>query len=242
MIRRTLDAAFLNEVANDPAVRPSLGGEGALDLSSIVADPVNLALVCDEGGFLLTPLAPGHLEVHSMFRPDHGTAAIEAMREAMEWVFTRTDCVSIWSKVPKSNKAAKGFARAGGPRCVFERDHERTGPTEFCEVPIMRWAMNCPALEKHGERFHGLLDEAKRAGGSELPEHPHDAAHERAVGAALLMFERGQPGKGAAFYNLWAGFAGYQQISLLSVSPVTVDAGDAIVGMGSEGMEVMQCR
>ncbi|WP_374407425.1 hypothetical protein [Pelagerythrobacter sp.] len=241
-IRRTFDASSLNEVANDPAVRPTLGGEGDLDLSDLVSDPTNFALVGEHGGFVLTPLSPGNLEVHSMFKPGRGSATIAAMRSAMEWVFTRTDCVAIWSKVPKSNKAAKGFARAGSLRALFERNHELLGATEFCEVPIMRWAMNNPSLETHGERFHSLLETAKREAGSNLPEHPHDAAHERAVGASLLMFERGQPGKGAAFYSLWARFAGYQPITLLSVAPVAVDVGDAILGLGQEGMEVLQCR
>lgn len=241
MIRRTLDASALNAIANDPAVRPSLAGEGVLDLTGLAADPANLALVCDDGGFLLTPLAAGHYEVHSMFRPGSGVA-IEAMRAAMDWVFTRTDCVAIWSKVPKSNTAAKGLARAGSLKPLFERDHERLGPTEIVEVPIMRWAMANAALEQHGERFHALLETAKREAGSALPEHPHDPAHERAVGAALLMFERGQPHKGAAFYNLWAGVAGYQSIELLSVSPVTVDVRDGIIGMGAGGMEILSCR
>lgn len=240
MIRRTLDAAHLNAVANDPNVRPTLGGEGEIDLTGLIADPANLALVADGGGFVLTPLAPGHLEVHSMFRPK--ADAIGAMREAMDWVFTRTDCVSIWSKVPKANRAAKGFARAGSLRVLFEREHETLGATEYCELPLMRWAMNTPELESQGERFHALLEAAKREAGSSLPEHPHDPAHERAVGAALLMFERGQPGKAASFYSLWARAAGYQPIQLLSVAPVTVDVGDAIIGLGRDGMEVLQCR
>lgn len=241
-VRRTLDAGFLNAVANDPAVRPTLGnGDGPLDLSGVVEDAANIALVCDAGGFVLTPLSPGNLEVHSIFKPGTG-GAVEAMRDAMEWVFTRTDCVSIWSKVPKSNRAAKGLALAGSLRSLFERDHETLGPTEFCEVPIMRWAMNCAALEREGERFHTMLEEAKRASGSTLPEHPHDAAHERAVGAALLMFERGLPMKGAGFYNTWANFAGYRPLGLLSVSPVVVDAGDAIFGLGSQGLEILKCQ
>tara|TARA_R110000772_G_scaffold89304_2_gene185102 strand:+ start:213 stop:884 length:672 start_codon:yes stop_codon:yes gene_type:complete len=214
----------------------------SVDLQPIIEDPANFALVSDCGGFVLIPQAAGHYEVHSMFLPGNGTAPIRAMRAAQDWIFTRTDCVSIWSRVPASNKAAKGFAIAGKLTTVFERDDERFGPTEFVELPLLRWAMQCGDLEKQGERFHALLVAAKAAAGSVLPEHPHDAAHERAVGAALLMFERGQPQKAAAFYNLWANIAGYQPIALISLNPVTVDAGDAILGIGADGMEILKCR
>jgi hypothetical protein len=242
MIARTLDAGFLDSVANDAAVRPTLAGTGAIDLTGVVEDPANFALVADCGGFLLTPVSPGHYEVHSMFLPGNGSAPIKAMRAAQEWMFTRTDCVSVWSKVPVSNRAAKGFAIAGGLQPCFERDYQGLGQTEFVELPILRWAMSCKALEAHGERFHACLEAAKANTGSPLPTHPHDPAHERAVGAALLMFERGQPHKGAAFYNLWANVAGYAPLRLLGVSPVTVDAGDAIVGLGPDGLEILKCR
>ncbi len=240
VISRTFDPAFLNRVANDPAVRPSLGGEGELDLSELVSDPAGFALVTDEGGFVLQPRGPGHYEVHSLFLP--GSAAVPTMRAAQEWMFTRTDCTSIWSKVPDSNKAAKGLARAGGLRSIFKRDDARLGDTSFVELNVMSWAMNNPALAKRGERFHNLLEKAKKERGSELHVHPHDEAHERAVGAAWLMIENGQAAKGVGFYNLWAGVAGYQTIQLLSLAPVTVDAGDAVLGLGQNGVEVVLCR
>jgi len=242
LIRQTFDPAFLNTVANDEAVRPGLSGAGVLDLSPLIATPDNVTLQTDCGGFVLTGDRFGTYEVHSLFLPGNGTTPIRAMRQALEWMFTRTDCVAIVSKVPCANKAAKGFAIAGGLRAVFERDDEALGRCEYVELPLMRWAMNCAALEAHGERFHGLLERAKIAAGSSLPVHAHDAAHERAVGAALLMIERGQAGKGVGFYNRWARLAGYQPIRLLSLSPVIVDAVDALVGLGENGAEVLLCR
>lgn len=242
MIQRTFDATFLNAVANDSAVRPFLGGGGEIDLSAVASDPANFVLVGGRGGFVLTPVSGGQYEVHSLFLPESGVAPIKAMRAAQDWMFTRTDCTSIWSKVPKANRAAKGLAIIGKLGCMFEREHQMFGPCEFVELPLMRWAMNCATLETHGERFHSFLEEAKVAQGSELPKHPHDAAHERAVGASLLMIERGQAAKGVAFYNLWAGVAGYQQIALLGLSPVVIDAGDAVVGLGEKGMEILLCR
>lgn len=238
MITQTTDAAFLTRVANHPDVRPYLGGEGELDLSQVIAD--NIGLECDAGGFVLTRQEPGVYEVHSLFLPNSGTKPVKAMRAAMEWMFTRTDCGVILSKVPKSNARAKGFAIIGGLRPMFERDHEILGPCEFVELGVMRWAMNCAALDAEGERFHQLLESAKLATGSELAAHPHDAAHERAVGAASLMIQRGQPEKGVGFYNSWARFAGYAEIELLDRE--TVDVRDAVVRLSGGIMEVVLCR
>jgi hypothetical protein len=157
-------------------------------------------------------------------------------------MFTRTDCVAITSKVPRNNRAAKGFAIRGGLTTVFEREASTFGPCEYVELPILKWAMRTKELEDHGERFHDLIEAAKLESGSQLEIHGHDPAHERAVGAALLMFERGQPVKATDFYNRWANLAGYAEITLLSQAPVTVDIVDAIVGLGPDGMEVQLCR
>lgn len=236
-VRRTFDPAFLNIVVNHPAVRPSLEGDGVLDVSHQVSSPDNFALTSESGGFLLIRHEPGRYEVHSQFLPGHATHPIRAMQAAQEWMFTRTDCQSIVSKIPDANRAAKGFAIAGGLRPIFRRDG-----VEYVELTLMDWAMRTRALDAHGERFHDLLQAAKIEAGSILPAHPHDAAHERAVGAALLMIERGQCGKGVAFYNRWARQAGYAEIGLISDSPPTVDAVDAVVGLGNNGLEVLLCR
>lgn len=237
MITETRNATFLNKVANDPDVRPWLLGEGELDLGPLLADPANYGLQCEAGGFVLTGLGSGAYEVHSVFLPGMGTKPVKAMREAQEWMFTRTDCCSIVSKVPADNKRAKGFAIIGGLRTLFERDIEGMGKIEFVELSLMRWAMDNAGLEKHGERYHSLVEPLG------LGEHPHDAAHERAVGAALLMFENGQPQKGEAFYNLWARFAGYPGIGLLKLDPVTVDTGGGVIcAVNAGGLEIATCQ
>lgn len=242
MIRRTFDAAFLNEVANDPAVRPSLAGSGLIDLGPVLSDANNFALQCDHGGFVLTLTEPGRYEVHSLFLPDSGGVPIAAMRAAQEWMFTRTDCQAITSKVPASNRAAKGFALAGGLKAIFRREDAALGPCEYVELDVMRWAMGCAALEAEGEAFHTALTEAKAKAGSVLPVHDHDEAHERAVGAAFLMIRRGQPLKGVAFYNRWARLAGYADIEIVGLSPLAVDVRDAVLGFSENGLEVLLCR
>jgi hypothetical protein len=237
-----MDPAFLNGIANEAEVRPWLAGVGRLDFAATLSDVANYALVCDDGGFILNPSGPYEYEVHTIFRPGAGRKAVLAMRQAMTWMFTRTDCIAINSKVPISNKRAKGFAIIGGLRPVYKRRHEQLGLTEVVRLDMLDWAMNAAGMEVHGERFHNLLEQAKVASGSALPEHSYDIAHERAVGAALLMIEAGQPVKGVLFYNGWASVAGYASIHLMSSQPTVVDVRDAILGVGSNGIEVLLCR
>jgi hypothetical protein len=233
-----MDAAFLNGVANHEAVRPMLAGKGEIDMAAALALPDNYGLVCEHGGFLLMPVAEGVYEVHSMFLPNGGSAPIRAMREAQEWMFTRTDCAVICSKVPAGNHAAKGFAIVGGLTPVFESEHPQVGQTEFVELSLMKWATGTKALEEHGARFHDAINSL----GLDVPEHNDDPIHERAAGAALLMFERGQPVKATVFYNQWATWAGYPPIALLCSAPVTVDVGEGFIfGLGSQGMEILKC-
>lgn len=236
-IRRTFDATHLNAIANDPAVFPWMESKIPVDMSMVALDAANFLLECDDGGFLLIQHEPGRYEVHSIFKPDAGATTIRAMREAMDWMFTRTPCEAICSKIPDGNDRAHGFAIAGGLREIF-----RGADASYVEIGIMDWAMRTKALQVHGERFHATLDAAKLASGSPLPVHDYDVAHERAVGAALLMIERGQPAKGIAFYNRWARIAGYAQIRLFSTAPVIVDVVDAVVGIGTDGLEVLLCR
>lgn len=242
MIHRTFDPAFLNEVVNHPEVRPWVAGEGVLDLSDRALNADNFVLQSEYGGFVLMRHEPTRYEVHSLFLPGHGTHPIKAMRAAQEWMFTRTDCETIVSRVPASNKAAKGFAITGGLKTIFQRDDAQLGPCEYVELDLMRWAMGNAGLEKHGERFHAFLEGAKAERGSQSPTHAHDTAHERAVGASLLMIERGQPEKGVAFYNRWARLAGYAEIKLVTAQPVVVDVVDAVLGLGDEGLEMLLCR
>jgi hypothetical protein len=246
VIARTFDATFLNTVANNEDVRPWLAGFGALDISAIVGNANNFALQSEFGGFVFTRFEAGRYEAHSMFLKGHGTHAIRAMRAAVEWMFTRTDCEIILTKVPKNNLAAKGLGIAGGFKTMFERDDAALGPCDYISLTISDWALSSRDMEKHGVRLHDFFDTASKAAGVEWGEHPVDAVHDRAAGAALVMGERGQAAKGTLFYNRWASFAGYPTINLVSASPVVLDmsAGHAtcVVGISEKDLEMLLCR
>lgn len=247
MIRRTMNAALLNSIANHPEVRPwLLGGEGEIDLTIPFANPANVALEAVNGGFFLPKLDAGLYEVHSIFAPDHPPGeAIEAGRAGLRYMFTATDAVELVTKVPVDNKPALGLARNLGFREI-EKHESGAGvgkPYSRYSLTLERWR----ALDEHlpalGEEFHRALEAAKEAAGSALVTHAHDLSHDRAVGATVAMVMAGNPMKAAHQYNRWALFAGYAPIKLLSASPVILDVVDAIVSLTADGrMEVLKCR
>lgn len=237
MIERTFDAAFLNSVANHEAVRPYLEGGGPLDLSGIARSADNFLLQTERGGFVLVRHEPGRFEVHSLFLPDSGTAPIRAMIAAQEWMFTRTECEAITSKVPDSNARARGFAIAGG---LTERFRSKVA--SFVELGAFEWALRTKQCRAEGERFHEFLEAAKAKAGSVLAAHDDDPVHDSIVGAASMMMQRGQAPKGVQFYNRWARQAGYAPIHLVQCAPVVVDVVDAVLGLENQEMRVLLCR
>ena len=242
MLRRTFDPAFLNSVINHPDVRPWVHGEGDLDVTETVRNPDNYALVTDGGGFILMCHEPGIYEVHSQFLPEGRRYTRRAMRTGFDYMFTRTDCERVITQVPDNNPAAAALAMKAGFRLMFRREDTPRGPTAFMGLTVEEWAQGNADLEGDGEEFHRLLEQAKAQAGSELPSHPHDSAHERAVGAAMRMIKAGNAMKGVRLYNRWARFAGYASIIAISLQPVVIDVVDAVVGLGPDGMEILVCQ
>lgn len=228
-MKRTLDGAFLSLVANDPCVRPWLGGEGPIDLGPVAEDPANVVLESETGGFVLQKLDAGLYEAHSIFLPKSREAP-KLAQDGFRYMFTATDCLEIVSKVPANNRRAHGLARWCGLQETFRRARAWNGhDVSYRSLTFDRWKARDPELRGHGEWFHSLLDAAKARGGSNLPVHADDEAHDRAVGAAVLMIRAGNAAKAVWTYNRWAVFAGYSNIRMISQNPVLLDVGDAIV-------------
>lgn len=247
MLYRTMDATFLNEVINDPGVRPFLGGVGELDLGPLLANPDNVGLeVMGDGGWFLQAIMPGVYELHTCFLPHaRGRAYFAAAREALRWMFTMTDCLEIVTKCPDDNAGARMAAGVMGFRERFRR--EIAWPPEDPSVGVSYrvftlddWIARDKECLAEGRRFHAALEEAKLAAGSDLPVHPDDDAHDRAVGATVLMARTGQLAKAIGSYNRWAVFAGYQSIA--QVGHNLVDVRDAVVEIFNGEMRVLSVR
>lgn len=248
-MKRTLDAAFLNTVANHPDVRRWLGGFGVLDLSEIIANPANIALQCEHGGWVLVKQDAGTYDLHTLFmKSGRGRYYFEASGHCLDYLFTASDAREIVTRVPSLNRGA-GFA---ADRCGFverfARKNAWTGATgETCDVSyraleIDHWVAMSAAVLPQGQWFHAEIEAAKVAFNSDLPDHPEDPSHDRAAGAAVMMIRAGNVRKGVWFYNRWARLAGYPPITLVSEFPVVIDIGaGVIVEVRHATMEVLQC-
>lgn len=242
MIQRSFDAAFFNEIANHPEVRPWLGGEGPLDLTSAVMNIANFALKTEGGGFILVQHEPGIYEAHSLFLPEARRRSIRAMRDGFDYMFTRTDCERIVTQVPDDNAPAAALAKLAKFKPMFRREEAERGPTAYVGLSLDDWAMENPSLEEDGAWFHDGMERAKQEFNSKLGDHPHDPAHERAVGAAVRMVKAGNIDKAVAYYHRWSRFAGYPPLIELSRNPLVFDVGAGVVATMTDGkMEVLLC-
>ena len=115
MLTRVFDDVKLMQVIRDPSVWPHVTLGHDIDISLIASDPANVMLVNDHGGFGFIKIDEGLYEQHTAFLPaGRGKAALEAGKEALEYLYTRTDCIAIRSFVVIENKAARGYARKLG--------------------------------------------------------------------------------------------------------------------------------
>ena len=248
MIRRTLDATFLNTAANHPDVRPWVGGDGPLDLTAVIADPANIAIEAEHGGWVLVRHEAGTYELHTMFlRAGRGRRYFEQAADALRYVFTASDAREIVTRVPVLNRGATFAAMRCGFVERFTRKDAWQGGGNVCDVSYQalgldKWAFTDPEAFVAGQVFHAQIEVAKVKADSALPDHPEDECHDRAVGASALMMAAGNVHKGVWFYNRWARLAGYETITLLSDAPSIIDVGaGVIVEVMSGRMEVLQC-
>ena len=247
-VERTLDGAFLTSVANDQKVRPFLGGSGELDLSIVVGDPKNYTFQSAYGGFIAMTLGQGRYEVHSLFLPTAPKDFVFAIaRDALAYMFARTDCVELLTKVPANNLAAHALAVAGGFQSAFKRESAWETDlglvaVDYRSLSLERWALRTDACADAGKQFHDELEAAKAQASSTAAIHADDAVHDAMVGAAVLMIRAGNTVKAVWSYNRWAAFAGYAQISIVSENPIVIDVVDAVVEIDGSNMKALICR
>lgn len=247
-VRRELSAERVNTISNHPEVRPWLGGVGELDLTDIVVNRSNVLLMGEGGGFIFVQQEPGIYEVHTQFLPDHrGEEVITAARDAERWMFTRTDCIEIRSKVPGGNVGAAAFARAMKYELQFVRANAWQTPEGLTSVKyyarsITQWANQAHEMKEVGHAFHEKLEAAKIAAGATTPIHDDDDAHDLYVGATVEMMQAGNIAKAVNFYMRWAPFAGYGPIAVIATNPIVIDIGDALLAVKGEDFDVILCR
>lgn len=249
-IRRSFDAGDINPILNHPSVFPFVATPDMdkLDATILVANPNNVLLMVEGGGILFLMDEQNVYEVHTNFLPEYrGTYALKASLECYRWMFTHTDCMILQTRVPEFNKGAERFCRIVGANKDFER--KKVWATKDGMVDVSFWSMNyqdwvrrCDALIESGRAFHKRLDGEYERHGKPPHTHEDEECHDRFVGACAETIYGGQPEKAVILYNRWARLAGYQQVQLVSRSPVVIDMGDAVIMAKDNSFTVITVR
>lgn len=116
-LQRSFGVDAFNDLANDPAIRPHVGGDPSkpLDLTQVVDEDRNICLLGEHGGFVLTWSSPGCYEVHTMIRPEgHGKWAIQAARRVLEVMSDVYRARQVWTRVKPDQRNVRLFAVQSG--------------------------------------------------------------------------------------------------------------------------------
>jgi len=227
---REHDASRINAVLNHPEIRPWVAdmSEGEIDISQQVANPRNVLLMGKYGGCMCFQIFPGVYEVHTQVLPEgRGKWSLDFVRAGSDWMFTRTDCYDILTRVPMGHVAARALALAAGMMPEFQRPDGckflgETRPVEIMSFRVQDWMRQAPGLVELGMWFHAELQrEAARLDVQE-PAHTDDENHNRYAGAALAMIIAGQLKKGVALYNRWAVVSRHKVISIVEENPPVI--------------------
>lgn len=109
-MRVTLSAENINEVTNDPRVRPYVGwGDDYIDMGPVVRHSETVS--CDFGdGYLIFHKQGAVWEIHTAFLPEAwGFRAYNCAREAIAHIFNRDDVHKIKAKPPVDNERVVRF-------------------------------------------------------------------------------------------------------------------------------------
>lgn len=243
-MRRVLDGARFNEIANAPDVRPWLGGSGELDIRPLVSDPANFCFVTEDrlGGYLYVRRAPGYYEVHTLALPaGRGRAMLAARTASLRFMFTVSDALEIVTVVPDGNVGASTWAEHAGFREMYRREraiqirNEIVGAS-YRTLTYNEWVLRDGFNREVGAQFH---EEIHRFTPN---DHGEDPAHDAFVGATMLGIREGNGAKAVPMYNRFALHAGYEPIRVLSLTPPTLDIGSAILQITQAGLDILHIR
>ena len=114
ILSRCDDSEAVNRVINDPAVRPFVGGTGALDITPVLDNRLNVAWMGAHGGFLFTWSSPRIYEVHTfILEGGRGEWARSAARDAISQM-KASGAVELWTRILPEQRNVVAFAEEMG--------------------------------------------------------------------------------------------------------------------------------
>jgi len=222
-ICREFLAERINRVLNNPRVRPFVGlpNAGPLDFGPLVADLRNYLLMTEGGGFFLQCIDPGVYEIHTQFVPEaRGRRVVEATVDMQRFMFGRTDCIEIVTKVPSGNVAATALVRKAAMQPLFSHDG-----SAFYTKTLAGWAETA-RVTRESSAFLPVSDDLRRT----------------MLMLAIEMAAFGQIDKGLRFYSRFSRLTNTLPLALVAINPLVFDIGEALIALRGEELETVLCR
>lgn len=245
-IRREVKADRINAILNHPVVRPDIADMalGEIDVSGQIAVPENIFLLGEYGACLFFNVSPGIFEVHSACLPEGRGPWMKAFVECvLKWMFTRSNCWEIVTRVPREHLGAKALTVGAGFRLEFSRDDQCVFRSKKMTVDIYRlnihdWVEKSSWAQELGEIFHSQLHAEADRLKIKAPAHDDDPQHNRIAGASVEMARHGQVIKSVILYCRWAFLARHAPIGLISETPPILKMDIGILHIKPKGIEV----
>lgn len=134
-LERSDSPVLVNALANDPSIRPHIGGDPKLplDLAEAVQCERNVCLMGEHGGFLLIWTGPHCYEVHTLIRPEgRGAWALDAAKTGANIMFDAFGAKHLWTRVLITSRKVRAFTIAAGMKpCGQEVFDLGTGPEVY---------------------------------------------------------------------------------------------------------------
>ena len=240
----------IDEVLNDPNVYPdiALPGEEKLASGALIGDQRNVFLACEGGHAFFVPRGLGIYETMVNFKEGYrGSHALDAMRQAARWMFTRTDCLRMDIRIPATNLGAAWMAREVGATrefirsdCWVTHDGSRMGMS-FWTLNYQDWARSFDGFRQSGVWFFNrMVDECERLK-RPMMVRPDDYVIDR-LGALAEMLIGGQIDKGVWLYNQFAILAALPLFTVVSHIPPLIDTPIALLQIGDDSFRIVKCH
>ena len=248
-LSRTFSGPEVNAILNADTVFPDIRTPGIprYDVSSLLADPRNIALTTGDGVVLFLAKGDGIYDASAHFYPvSRGTYARKAVADAIRWAFVNTDCVTMFARVPAPNRAAAFACAATGAIREFER--KSVWPVEtglagmsFWTLRYENWIKTAPGFYHSGVAFFQRLLSERRRLGSPQPLAGFEDELYRRVGASVEMISGGMADKGVILYNQWAIIGSYPMMTLIARTPTLIKFGDMLLQVIDGGFRAIKC-
>jgi len=226
-VRATNDIDYINELINMPGVReyhspPSNTDE--IDFGPAMAAGTVAVTYNETHLWLYVPVTLGVYEVHTSVHPEHrGADTVGLSRESVDYMFTYTDAVELWTRVPEGNEAAYALAQKCGFKTRFTTHGAWDGePVRAMSLPISVWAARATSFRRMGEWLRWELEQA----GATVEE---DKIADQYAGIATWMANNGQGVKATWFYNQYAFTAFRPLITCHGDNPAILQLGEYFV-------------